>query len=67
MAGVRTIYATTKPTFFDTKAIAKAKMLQQLESPSTASAGLLAYPSTTDNEYRDTEVITLQKILVALQ
>lgn len=64
---MRTIYATTKPTWFDTKAITKAKWLQQLNSPSSTSAGMVAEPPTTTLKFHDTKVIVLQKILKALQ
>lgn len=64
---MRTIYATTRSGWFDTKAIAKGKMLQQLESPSGVYAGLVSEPDNTDNNYHDTELKSLQKILVALQ
>lgn len=63
----RTIYPTTRPGFFDTKAIAKAKWKQQLAQPSGAAAGLLAGPPTTDVQFHDTKLITLQKILKSLQ
>lgn len=64
---VRTIYPTTKPTWYDTKAIAKAKMIQQLETPSSASAGMTAFPENTNNQFYDCEVKTLQRILLSLQ
>jgi len=63
----RTVYATTRAGWADTKAIAKGKMLQQLETPSTAAAGMLSEPSTTNGSYFDTELKSLQKILLALQ
>lgn len=63
----RTIYPTTKACWYDTKAIAKGKMLQQLESPSAANAGMLAPPQNTNNQFYDCEVKTLQRILLSLQ
>lgn len=64
---MRTIYATTRPGWFDTKAIAKGKMLQQIKDPSSAAAGLLASPDNTNPTSTDTKLRTLQKILVKLQ
>lgn len=64
---VKTIYATTRPTWYDTKNIAKGKMLQQLETPSSTAAGMLAPPENTDNQFYDCEVKTIQRILLALQ
>lgn len=61
------IYPTTRAGFFDTKKIAKDKWLQQLQNPSTASAGLLDEPQNTNNNPDDSKLMTLQKILTALQ
>lgn len=64
---MRTVYATTKPGFYDTHAIAKGKWLQQLRNPSSTSAGLVAEPDNTQVRFNDTRVRTTQKILKALQ
>lgn len=64
---MRTIYPTTRAAWYDTKAIAKQKLLQQLQSPTAAYAGLIAEPDNTENNYQDTELKSLQKILTALQ
>jgi len=63
----RTVYPTTRAGWYDTKKIAKDKWLQQLASPSTAAAGLLAEPQTTDVSFHDTALSTFQKILTELQ
>lgn len=62
-----TVYATTFPGWHDTKAIAKAKWNQQLQSPSAARAGMIAEPPTTDLKFHDTKLVVLQKILKGLQ
>lgn len=62
-----TIYETTLPGWHDTKAIAKAKWNQQLQSPSTTRAGMIAEPPTTENKFHDTKLVVLQKILKGLQ
>lgn len=64
---VESIYATTRAGWYDTRAIAKAKWLQQLRTPSTTAAGMLAEPQTTSLKFHDTKLITLQKILTDLQ
>lgn len=63
----RTVYATTRATYHDTKFIAKAKWLQQLQSPSSAAAGILAEPTSPNPQFHDTKLISLQKILTQLQ
>jgi hypothetical protein len=64
---MRTIYATTRAGWSDTKAIAKGKWNQQLNSPSSARAGMLAEPRTTYNKFHDTKLVVLQKIITGLQ
>jgi hypothetical protein len=64
---MRTVYPTTRAGYFDTRKIAEDKWLQQLQNPTAAAAGTLAEPTTTENEFRDTKLITLQKILTSLQ
>lgn len=64
---MRTVYATTRAGAHDTRAIAKGKWLQQLQNPSTAAAGLLAEPISTEPHYHDCKVRTIQRILTALQ
>lgn len=63
----KTIYATTKPGWYDTRAIAKGKWLQQLNSPSNVSAGLVATPDTHNPGHADTKLRVLQKILARSQ
>jgi hypothetical protein len=62
-----TIYPTTRATFFDTKATAKGKWLQQIRSPSSARAGMIAEPPTTHLKFHDTKLVVLQKIITGLQ
>lgn len=56
-------YSTTKPRKYDTRAIAKGKWLQtKRDGPSDDGSGSITY-STTENQFHDTKLITLQKIL----
>lgn len=64
---MRTVYSTTRATWHDTKAIAKAKWNQQLQSPSAARAGMIAEPPRTENTFHDTRLVVLQKIITGLQ
>lgn len=59
-----TIYSTTRPRRYDTKAIAKGKWLQLVTSGATngGTAAVVTYADTLPRFY-DTELITLQKIL----
>lgn len=64
---MRTFYSTSRAGWHDTRAIAKAKWNQQLDSPSSARSGMIAEPQNTDNRFHDTKLITLQKIITGLQ
>jgi hypothetical protein len=64
---MRTIYSTTRAGWFDTLAIAKAKWLQQVKAPSSAASGMLSEPTTTQPQFHDGKLRTVQKILTALQ
>jgi len=64
---MRTVYSTTRAGWYDTKKIAEEKWLQQFQDPSSARAGLLAEPQTTELNPDDSKLQTLQKILTALQ
>ena len=62
-----TIYPTTRAGRYDTRAIAKGKWLQQLNSPSTASAGVLQEPTDLNIKFHDSRLMVLQKIITKLQ
>ena len=62
-----TIYATTRPGRYDTRAIAKGKWLQQLASPSAAVAGVLQEPIDLDIKFHDSRLMVIQKILIKIQ
>lgn len=64
---MKTFYSTTKATWYDTGATAKGKWLQQLVSPSAATAGLIAAPDNVVPRFHDTRVKVLQKIITKLQ
>jgi len=58
-----TVYSTTIPRKYDTKAIAKAKWLQKLNTGRLAdNSGAITFEDTSPR-YNDTKLLTTQKIL----
>lgn len=63
---MQTVYSTTRPRKYDTKAIAKGKWLQITNgSKASDNSGRIDF-STTTTQYYDTELITVQKIIQKL-
>lgn len=63
---MQTVYSTTRPRKYDTKAIAKGKWLQITNgSKSDDGSGRVDY-STTVPTFYDTELNTVQKIIQKL-